>query len=199
VYRVSLDANSEGLLSARERRDRFGQRKPVAVVRDVSLTCTLPPGHWCDEKCLSSGAFLLVQVTVPPCDVECQILYYECPSDSTNHLSPLSLSFSTLSFPLPTSCMRCKGWVTPQNLRTLTVSSPCIFYIPLGRSLTDDPPPDISIALFIVAFIVTSYRCFARYTKRLWGYDDSAALLSLFFFVFFVIGLCNIYFRFSAR
>jgi len=61
-----------------------------------------------------------------------------------------------------------------------------------GRSLsterTADPPSDISIALFAVAFLVTSYRCFARYTKKLWGYDDSVALFSLLFFVLFMIG-----------
>ena len=79
------------------------------------------------------------------------------------------------------------------------MSSPCIFHIPLGRSLTDDLPLVIAIVLFIVTFFVTSYRCFARHTKKLWGYDDSVALFSLFSFVFFVIGSYNICFRFSAR
>ena len=63
---------------------------------------------------------------------------------------------------------------------------------PPDQSLTDDLPPDIAIGLFIIASFVTSYRCFARYTKKLWGWDDTAALLSLFFFIFFVIGSYNI-------
>ena len=79
------------------------------------------------------------------------------------------------------------------------MSSPYIFHIPLGRSPTDDLPLVIAIALFVVTFFVTSYRCFARHTKKLWGYDDSAALFSLFSFVFFVIGSYNICFRFSAH
>ena len=82
-----------------------------------------------------------------------------------------------------------KGWATTPISRTLTVSSSCTFH--LVRQLTDGLPPDIGIALFIVAFLVTSYRCFTRYTKKLWGHDDSAALFSLFFFILYVIGSYN--------
>ncbi|KAF9785101.1 hypothetical protein BJ322DRAFT_807894 [Thelephora terrestris] len=42
--------------------------------------------------------------------------------------------------------------------------------------------------LFIFTFFVTSYRCFARYTKGLWWYDDSVALFSAFSFIVFLIG-----------
>ena len=54
--------------------------------------------------------------------------------------------------------------------------------------LTDDPPPDAAIILFIVTSLVTIYRCSARYTKKLWGHDDSAALFSLLSFILFVTG-----------
>ena len=73
------------------------------------------------------------------------------------------------------------------------MSSPRVFHISFGRSLTDDPPPDVSIILFVVASFVTIYRCSARYAKRLWGHDDSAALFSLLSFIFFVIGSYDVY------
>ena len=47
---------------------------------------------------------------------------------------------------------------------------------------------DATIILFIVTSLVTSYRCFSRYTKRLWWHDDSVALFSTLFFIFFLIG-----------
>ena len=69
--------------------------------------------------------------------------------------------------------------------------SPC-------QSPSDDLPLDVTIALFTVMFFVTSYRCFARYTKKLWGHNDSTALFSLLSFVLFVIGL-YICFQSSVR
>ena len=61
----------------------------------------------------------------------------------------------------------------------------------------NNPPLDISTALFIVTLFVTLYRCYSRYRKKLWWHDDSAALFSTLFFVFFLVGsyLC---FRFVA-
>jgi len=41
--------------------------------------------------------------------------------------------------------------------------------------------------LFFVTLAVTSYRCFARFSKKIWGHDDSVALFSSLIFVFFVI------------
>jgi len=52
----------------------------------------------------------------------------------------------------------------------------------------DGPPLDATIILFIVTSLVTSHRCYSRYTKRLWWHDDSVALLSTVFFVFYLIG-----------
>lgn len=52
----------------------------------------------------------------------------------------------------------------------------------------DDPPPDITIILFIVAFSATSYRCFARYTGGIWWHDDSVALFSALFSIIYSIG-----------
>jgi hypothetical protein len=65
--------------------------------------------------------------------------------------------------------------------------------------LTNDPPPDVALALFIFAFFVTSYRCLARYTKKLWWHDDSVALFSALSFIVFFIGSYNICFRLAAR
>ena len=61
--------------------------------------------------------------------------------------------------------------------------------------MTDDPPPDSSIILFIAAFLVTSYRCFARYKKNLWWHDDSVALFSVLSFVITPIGSYNTFLR----
>jgi len=61
----------------------------------------------------------------------------------------------------------------------------------------DEPPLDATIILFIVTSLVTSYRCFSRYTKSLWGHDDSVALFSTLFFIFFLIGSCTC-FQFTA-
>lgn len=47
---------------------------------------------------------------------------------------------------------------------------------------------NITIVLFVITFLVTSYRCFARYTRRLWWHDDSAALFSAISFVVFLVG-----------
>ena len=66
------------------------------------------------------------------------------------------------------------------------------------RPLTDDSPLDISIALFIVTVLVTSYRCYARYTRKLWWHDDSAALFSALSFVIFLIGSYRTCFYFYA-
>ncbi|KAF9647392.1 hypothetical protein BDM02DRAFT_3117085 [Thelephora ganbajun] len=46
----------------------------------------------------------------------------------------------------------------------------------------------ITIILFIITFFITFYRCFARYSKRLWWYDDSVALFSAFSFIVFLVG-----------
>ncbi|KAF9645862.1 hypothetical protein BDM02DRAFT_3119545 [Thelephora ganbajun] len=46
----------------------------------------------------------------------------------------------------------------------------------------------VAIILFIVTSFVTSYRCFARYSKKLWGPDDSVALFSTLSFIFWLIG-----------
>lgn len=70
-------------------------------------------------------------------------------------------------------------------------------YILLSWVLTYGSPPDISIILFIITFLVTSYRCFARYTKRLWWYDDSVALVSMHSFIVFLVGSYSIYFCLS--
>ena len=45
--------------------------------------------------------------------------------------------------------------------------------------------------LFAVTLVVTSYRCFARFSRKIWGHDDSVALFSSLIFVFFVIGSSN--------
>ena len=112
-------------------------------------------------------------------------------------LTPRSPPFYYLSSPSPTSYLGRRGWATRPILRTLRVSSSCVFHTPFGRSLTDDPPPDAAITLFIITSLVTTYRCSTRYTKKLWGHDDSVALFSLFSFVLFVIGSYDV-FRFGA-
>jgi len=61
------------------------------------------------------------------------------------------------------------------------------------------PSPDVGIVLFVVALLVTSYRCFARYTKKLWWHDDSVALFSALSFVFFAIGPYNVCSRSPRR
>lgn len=75
------------------------------------------------------------------------------------------------------------------------MSSPS--HVLLRRLQTNDSPLDATTALFIVAFFVTSYRCFSRYKKKLWWHDDSVALFSTLCFVLFLIG-SYIYFRFAA-
>ena len=75
----------------------------------------------------------------------------------------------------------------------------CREHVEIGRSLTDDPPPDITIALFIVTSLITSYRCFARYRKKLWWHDDSVALVSTLSFIIFLVGSYSICFQRAAR
>ena len=52
--------------------------------------------------------------------------------------------------------------------------------------------------MFVVIFFITSYRCFARYTKKLWWHDDSVALFSALAFIFFLIGSYSVHFQSSA-
>jgi len=87
----------------------------------------------------------------------------------------------------------------PVNFKDMKGVFTFVSYIVLYRSLTDDLPPVIAIVLFVITSLVTSYRCIARYRKKLWGHDDTVALLSLFFFTFFVIGSYAICFRSTAR
>lgn len=81
---------------------------------------------------------------------------------------------------------------------------PCISFIcknrvSFGCSLTDNPL-DITIVMFILTFFVTLYRCYARYTKKLWWHDDSVALFSMLSFTIFLIGSYSVHScRFSAR
>ena len=93
-----------------------------------------------------------------------------------------------------------EGWLTPSILRTSEVSLPSSLSIPLDRSLglTGDPCLGVAISLFIVTFLVTSYRCFARYTNRQWWYDDSLALFSMLSFVLLPIGQHIARFRFAV-
>ena len=77
-------------------------------------------------------------------------------------------------------------------------STPMSLSFAVHRPPTHGPPPDAGIILFVVTLLVTSYRCFARYTKKLWWYDDSVALFSALSFIFFAIGPYNVCSR-SAR
>jgi len=77
----------------------------------------------------------------------------------------------------------------PANYKDLRSESTCISRS--TRRTADDvdgPALDATIILFIITSLVTSYRCFSRYTKRLWWHDDSVALFSTLFFIFFLIG-----------
>jgi len=73
------------------------------------------------------------------------------------------------------------------------------FHVPPGQSLsvevlTNNPLPDVLILLFVVTFLVTSYRCFSRYSKRLWWHDDSMALFSTLSLIVFLVGSYGICF-----
>ena len=59
-------------------------------------------------------------------------------------------------------------------------------------------PLDVAIVLFVVAVFATSYRCHARYMKKLWWHDDSVALFSTLSFVVFLVGSYNICLGFAA-
>lgn len=58
-------------------------------------------------------------------------------------------------------------------------------------SPTDDSPLVSATVLFVLTLAVTLYRCFSRYSKRIWGHDDSIILFSSLVFVLFVIGSYN--------
>jgi hypothetical protein len=66
-------------------------------------------------------------------------------------------------------------------------------------SATDDPPLVSATVLFALTLIVTSYRCFSRYSKRIWGRDDSVTLFSSLVFALFVIGSYNPWFKAPVR
>ena len=120
-----------------------------------------------------------------------------CRAQRTSFPSPSS-PFSTLLLPLLPLVYflpGVPGMGHPADFKDLESE---FIYIPFGRSLTDGPPPDAAIILFIVTSLVTIYRCSTRYAKKLWGHDDSVALFSLFSFILFVIGSYNIFFRFDA-
>ena len=110
-------------------------------------------------------------------------------------LSPAHLAPSLSSVYIQ---LKPEGWLAPSISRTLGVSSPSCLSIALGQSLTGDPCLGVAISLFIVTFLVTSYRCFTRYTNRLWWYDDSLALFSMLSFVLLPIGQHITRFRFAV-
>ena len=103
---------------------------------DVSLTYTLPPGRWRDERCLSSGAFLPVQVTIAiSYDVGRQILYHlknHLPSSFSLVLHPSTLLHSFVYFLHET-----QGMSHHADLKDL--NSQFILYLP-PRSKTDRWP-----------------------------------------------------------
>jgi hypothetical protein len=83
-----------------------------------------------------------------------------------------------------------KGWGTPLTSKISAVSS---VFIQFGKSPTDNPFLASATALFVLTFVVTFYRCFTRFSRKIWGHDDSAALFSSLVFIFFVIGSCRVY------
>jgi hypothetical protein len=76
-------------------------------------------------------------------------------------------------------------------------SAPCL-HVLLRGSLADSPPVSTTV-LFVVTFIVTSYRCFARVLRKIWGHDDSVALFSCLVFISSMVGSYNIWFKDAAR
>jgi uncharacterized membrane protein YobD (UPF0266 family) len=76
-------------------------------------------------------------------------------------------------------------------------SAPCLHVLFLG-SLTDNSPVSTTTFL-IITVIFTSYRCFARISKKIWGHDDSVALFSCLIFIPYVVGSYNVCFTGAAR
>ena len=98
----------------------------------------------------------------------------------------LPLLAPNLSVLIPLIC----SWLGPPISRISGVSLPlCLLYLagPTTNGI-NYPLLNATIILFIVTSLVTSYRCFSRYTKKLWWHDDSVALFSTLFFIFFLTG-----------